>query len=62
MCRYYVYTIVIIFKISPFKYHRYRINDIHSIVCDSEGIVHSKYLKFDSLTDKRKSEKGGERR
>ena len=50
------------FQNISFKYHRYRINDIHSIVCDSEGTVHSKYLKFDSLTDKRKSEKGGERR
>lgn len=50
------------FQNIPFKYHRYRINDIHSIVCDSDGIVHSKYSKFDSLTDKRKSEKGGEGR
>jgi hypothetical protein len=50
------------FKNIPFKYHRYRINDIHSIVCDSEGMVHSKYSKFDSLTDKRKSEKEGEGR
>ena len=47
------------FRNIHFKYHRYRINDIHSIVCDSEGIVHSKYSEFDSLTDKRKSEKVG---
>ncbi|HET9806163.1 MAG TPA: MEDS domain-containing protein [Nitrososphaeraceae archaeon] len=44
------------FQNAPFKYHGYRINDNHSIVCDSEGIVHS---QFDSLTRgrKRKSEK-----
>ena len=44
---------------APFKYHRYRINDNHSTVCDSEGVVHSKYSKFDSLIGERKSEKGG---
>jgi hypothetical protein len=34
------------FQNAPFEYQRYRINDNHSIICDSEGIVHS---KFDSL-------------
>ena len=47
------------FQNVPFKYHRYRINDIHSIVCDLEGIIHS---KFDSVMNKRKSEKGEEER
>lgn len=42
------------FQNTPFKYHRYRINDNHSIVCDSEGIVSSKYSAFGSLKDKRK--------
>jgi MEDS: MEthanogen/methylotroph, DcmR Sensory domain len=45
------------FQNTPFKYHIYRINHIHSIVCDSEGIVYPKFSKFDSPTDKRKSEK-----
>jgi hypothetical protein len=34
------------FQNSPFKHHRYRINNNHNIICDSEGIVQS---KFDSL-------------
>ena len=54
------------FQNSPFKHHKHRINDIHNIVCDSKGIVHSKYSKSDSLTERResekKSEKGGTRR
>jgi hypothetical protein len=50
------------FQNTPFKYHKHRINDNHSTICDSEGIVHS---KFDSLTERReekKNEKGGEGR
>jgi hypothetical protein len=31
------------FQKLPFKYHRHRINDNHSIVCNSEGIIHSKF-------------------
>jgi hypothetical protein len=48
------------FQNTPFKYHIYRINDNHSIICDSDGIVHS---KFDSIIGggKRKSEKRGGR-
>ena len=48
------------FQNSPFKYHRYRINNNHSIICDSEGIKHS---KFDSLIGdgREKSEKRGGR-
>ena len=43
------------FQKTPFKHHRYRINDNHGIVCDSEGIIHS---KFDSYIGAgRKSEK-----
>ena len=39
-----------------FTYHRDRINDNHSIVCDSDGVIH---LKFDPHLEsrKRKSEK-----
>ena len=46
------------FQNTPFKYHISRINDNHSIICDSDGIVHS---KFDSLIGggKRKSENRG---
>ena len=50
------------FQNAPFKYHKYRINDNHSIICNSEGMVYSKYSEFDLLTDERKSEKGGEGR
>ena len=32
------------FQNLPFKYHRNRINDNHSIICDSEGIEQSKFL------------------
>ena len=49
------------FQNAPFKYHRYRINDIHSVVCDSEGIVQSKYSEFNSLTERRESEKKNEK-
>jgi len=31
------------FQNAPFKYHKYRINDNHSIICNSEGMVHSKF-------------------
>ena len=34
------------FEKAPFKYHRYRINDKHSIVCDSEGRIHSKFDSY----------------
>jgi hypothetical protein len=46
------------FQNTPFKYHISRINDNHSNICDSDGIVHS---KFDSLIGggKRKSENRG---
>ena len=52
------------FQNTPFKYHKHRINDNHSIICDLEGIVHSKDSKFDSLTKgaMRNNEKGGTRR
>ena len=30
------------FQNTPFKYHIYRINDNHSIICDSDGIIQSK--------------------
>ena len=48
------------FQNTPFKYHKYRINDNHSIICDSDGIV---YSKFDSLigSGREKSEKRGGR-
>ncbi|MFB5600423.1 MAG: MEDS domain-containing protein [Nitrososphaeraceae archaeon] len=46
------------FQNTPFKYHKYRINDIHHITCDSEGIIASKYSKFGSLPDKKKNDKG----
>lgn len=39
------------FQNAPFEYQRYRINDNHSIICDSEGIVHS---KFNSLIGERR--------
>ncbi|HEX6294567.1 MAG TPA: MEDS domain-containing protein [Nitrososphaeraceae archaeon] len=45
------------FQNSPFKYHKHRINDIHSTICDSEGIVHSKYSKFDLLTERKEVKK-----
>jgi hypothetical protein len=49
------------FQNIPFKYHRYRINDNHSTICNSEGVIQSKNSKFDSITErsKRKSVKGG---
>jgi hypothetical protein len=31
------------FQNAPFKYHKYRINDNHSIICNSEGMVYSKF-------------------
>ncbi len=37
------------FQNTSFKYHRHRINNNHNLVCDSEGIMHSKYSKFDSF-------------
>ena len=39
------------FHNSSFKYHRHRINDNHSIVCDSDGIVH---FNFDPYLESRK--------
>lgn len=50
------------FQNAPFKYHKYRKNDNHSIICNSESMVYSKYSEFDLLTDEMKSEKGGEGR
>jgi hypothetical protein len=50
------------FQNSPFTYHRYRINDNHSIICDVDGIILSKDSKFDLLTDRReKNMERGER-
>ncbi|HET8792150.1 MAG TPA: hypothetical protein VFM31_00015, partial [Nitrososphaeraceae archaeon] len=44
------------FHNSPSKYHRHRINDNHSIVCDSDGIVHFNFNPhFENR--KRKNEK-----
>ncbi|MDF2738325.1 MAG: hypothetical protein K0S93_2185 [Nitrososphaeraceae archaeon] len=37
------------FQDAPFKHHRYRINGNHTIICDSKGIVHSKYSEFGLL-------------
>ena len=47
------------FQNFPFKYHKYRINDNHSIVCNSEGIIHSKY--FNSIITKRRGNKNARR-
>jgi hypothetical protein len=49
------------FQNTPFKYHKHRINDNHSIICDSEGIVHSKYYSL-TKREMRNNEKVGTRR
>ena len=36
----------------PHKFHKYRINENHSIICDSEGVIYSKYSKFDLLNER----------
>jgi hypothetical protein len=41
------------FQNAPFKYHKHRINDNHTIICDSEGIICPKSTKFDSLKGER---------
>ena len=41
------------FQNFPFIYHKYRINNSHTTICDSEGIKHSKY-SFDSLNGGKK--------
>ena len=60
MYRYYVYTTATIFK-SPYQFHRHRINDNHTVVCNVNGIIQSKYSDFDSIIEKRekKDEKDG---
>ena len=37
------------FQDAPFKHHKYRINNNHTTICDSEGIKHSKYSEFGLL-------------
>lgn len=37
------------FQNAPFKHHKHRINDIHTTICDSEGIIYPKSSKFDLL-------------
>jgi hypothetical protein len=39
------------FQDAPFKHHRYRINNNHTTICDSEGIKHSKYSGFGLLKE-----------
>ncbi|HEX6671940.1 MAG TPA: MEDS domain-containing protein [Nitrososphaeraceae archaeon] len=38
------------FRKLPHKFHKHRINDNHSIICNSEGVI---YSKFDSLNERR---------
>ena len=49
------------FQKSPYQFHRHRINDNHTVVCDVNGIIQSKYSDFDSIIEKRekKDEKDG---
>lgn len=37
----------------PYQFHRHRINDNHTIICDVNGIIQSKYYDYDSLIEKR---------
>jgi len=37
----------------PYQFHRHRINDNHTIICDVNGIIQSKYSDNDSLIEKR---------
>gem|GEM_PF-2026232 len=47
------------FQDAPFKHQRSRINNNHTTICDSEGIVYPKSSKFDLLKGERIEKEGG---